>query len=501
MSRRIGFLHAAAVVNHENDGSPELFRVQGWALAIEGDRYVQSYTDGRSLMEALAMRSEPLRLFACGDREVVQLLADGVRGVKFGAVRGGTVIACSFLQGHVVIQNAASLFGGVTLKELVEVAGPTVLSDPEEVAINGLKAILILSETLERITGTPAVGGTRRTAAGLALCALERIAGRLPVHLEHGEAHRGGRCEAYQVGVERGAVHYDVNSSYPAAFVDAPEQDVLLHVKVKVKARTWLPPFFHAPGVKLYFPTGSVETWVMASNLERYIEPHNKGEWRIERVLERVPFGMGWIKRVAPFMAEVYRERMEAKKRGDLTGAVARKAILVGAYGKMGTSGTVELAGLRARPPRDGIYYRLEEQQYLSFREVKKVDAKRRANFLFASWITDNGRARLFDALSRTVPIYCDTDAVYAGSGEPGAVGSGLGEWKIEGTGTMLVRNTKDYRFNEITKRKGGEFQRAATLKAWAKNGRIVTVERNRRTAYDKRTVLEDGSTIPIHIT
>jgi hypothetical protein len=199
-------------------------------------------------------------------------------------------------------------------------------------------------------------------------------------------------------------------------------------------------------------------------------------------------------------MRELYLERLEAKKRKDLAGSVARKAILVGAYGKLATNGTVELAGIRARPPRDGIYYRLEQQQYLAFREVRKADAKRRANFLYAAWITDNGRARLFDALSRTTPIYCDTDAVYAGSGEPGTVGTGLGEWKIEGTGSLFVRGTKDYRFGSITKRKGGEFQRAATLKAWARNGRIITVERNRRTAYDKRTVLKDGSTIPIHI-
>lgn len=114
-------------------------------------------------------------------------------------------------------------------------------------------------------------------------------------------AYVASRVEVFRPSCER-ANYYDVNSSFPASMtLDQPGRmfDVttripdsglfLAHCQVTVP-EVYIPPLpYRAKGGRIYFPTGSWDAWLMASDVEYLLSKGGK-IGRVEKVLRFQPF-------------------------------------------------------------------------------------------------------------------------------------------------------------------------------------------------------------------
>ncbi len=281
-------------------------------------------------------------------------------------------------------------------------------------------------------------------------------------------------------------------------------------LKVRVKVETdYAAPFWlrHRTGKanyeKLIFPRGVFETYVFRSSLERYII--DSPSVISVSILERHPLEASWLVRVAPYVGRVYETRAKAKAAGDKAMAYATKIFLNALYGKLGTKDTRETLILKDKPPtpgRDGkaVIYKMPGDLWAGFVTVKSSP---KANYKMAAFVTCNARARLFAALERAGnALYCDTDSVYLppGSPAPENIGSGLGQWKEEARGDMVLRGAKDYVFNGKEVLKGGNKYYQHTLRSTLAGKPVREIVRTRASAYDKREILEGGDTLPLTV-
>ena len=246
-----------------------------WGLAIEGEDY-RRFDTTAELGLFLRQRAGELLVYCHHDFDVLQLLNDGadvtVRDVRSGRVLRAQVEGTEWRNSHALFPSS--------LKEILAATGQAKPELDELEARNvadtvgALAAFEQLDERYAQSFGVRPLGGTRLTAASVAFAAAESIAGRLPRDLSTREAYRGGRVEAFRVGPCGPARCYDINSSYPAAFLDLPERDELLLLDVEVKTDGPGPLAWADYQDKLLFPQGRFESWCLRSSYERYLQPH-----------------------------------------------------------------------------------------------------------------------------------------------------------------------------------------------------------------------------------
>ena len=515
-------------------------RTRFWGLALEGGEY-HRYETTRDLMEALAKYPD-LRVYNHHDYDPCQAIVDRyIPDDLF--MRGGRILRCKL--GGAVWSNSHALFPD-KLSKILEACGsqklPLACSDhsckqpghrldprpkkcPEcksfggshdfydscgpcreslsernrSDCIDALSAFLRLGREYFAECGVDPVRDGLTTAASAAFKAAEMAAGPLPVDLRHREAYRGGRTEAFYVHprpVE--ADSYDINSSYPAAFVDLPEFDWLLHCRVQVTKDDAPRPFFRENDREegLIFPAGRFETWFTASNYERYYSQHS-GIKRVE-VLSKVPVDLRWLKRLAPMISRLFRKRQECEDRPALKYAL--KIFLNSIYGRLGMRPVrIETKRMSRVPDRGEVtsFFELGRHDYLTFSERYTVP---KANYPMAAAITDNARARLYDGMRRIPTLYGDTDSIYApkGSKFPLPLGTGLGQWKYEKTGSLRIRTVKDYEFAGESHRKGGGRNTQWTIRLALAKRPPLRIDKRRKKRYSKRRVRGNGTTSPL---
>lgn len=472
-----------------------------WGLAIEGEGY-ERFESSEELWRYLEQRTDRLCIYAHTDYDALCLLNDGIPlGIR--DVRGGKILRGSGPQKH-EWRDSFAVFPS-TLAEILACGGfekPSLDElDARNVAdtVDALKAFRQLEVKFERAFHVRVLGERSLTGASLAMRAAELVAGPVPVDLRWREAYRGGRVEAFRVGYCGKADAWDVNSSYPAAFLDLPETDELLYMKVTVETEGPAPLFVDGEE-KLLFPAGTFYTYCLRSSYERYIAPF-AGVKRV-RVLERLPIDCGWLRAVGDGLVRpAFELRAEAKRRGDKALAYACKIALNSVYGRLGLKPLRERAilGDRVAAGGDVPYYPLRDGRFLSF---VKTRVKPKANYPYAAAITCNARARLYAGLRAAgAPLYCDTDSVYLPAGTELDVpqGDGLGEWSCDGRDQdLIVIGCKDYSYGGKVSRKGGDRYYRWTLKSIAAGRPVRAVFRSRRSEYDKREVLASGATLPL---
>lgn len=473
-------------------------RTKFWGLGIEGEPY-HRFETSHEFARFVTNYPKPLRLFHHHDFDILQLMVDGVYP-KIHAVRSGRVIDASL--GGVQLRNSYALFP-TKLAEILDAAGyqKKELDDLDARnygdTVEALDALEQISRHYFDLWGVDALRGKHLTAASCAFTACEALAGKLPVCLTDRDAYRGGRVECFQVGDCGEAESYDINSSYPFSFVDAPESSELIwaHVSHGEEISPW---FDRNSTDKLLFPRGHYETAFFSDVYERYIRPH-VGAHTL-RITRRVRVDLSWLRRVGVLLSDAYAMRQRAKATGNGALAYSVKIGINASYGRLGMRPSRQIAQYRdaGRKPSswdDFTSYKLPDGQEIVFREVK---SRPRANYHYAAYITDNARGRLFDGLRRAVdPFYCDTDSVKCRKlGEnPPETGEELGQWKFEGKETLRIESVKDYLSGSTIKRKGGSGGYQWTLKRLLMGKPVLNVPRIRRTTYNKRAVLPDGST------
>jgi hypothetical protein len=481
-----------------------------WGCALETGEY-HRFESTADLVEWLSWMPQ-MRLYHHHDFDICQMITDGV--IPSGLQARGTRIVRSKLGIHDLV-NSHALFPA-PLAKILEAVGSKKLplgidGHPVDCAcagcavalgernrsdcVEGLRAFLQISDAYEDACGINPIRGGYTTAAGAAFRAAEDYAGDLPVCLERRSSYRGGRVEAFRLRDCGEADCWDINSSYPAAFVDIPPVDWLIHAEVAVKNEDSPRPFFREGSEGLIFPAGKFRTWFFASNYERYYEPH--GGIEAVRVLEKVPVDFSWIHRVSPLVSRIYADRVATKSDAM---RFAKKIFLNSIYGRLGLKENRQVVRHTEDLPAEEDYtaYKIPQGGYLTFVDVP---GKPKANYEFAAAITDNSRARLYAAMMSAHTYYCDTDSVYC---KPGTFrsreGAGLGEWKYEGSAHLKIRTVKDYEFGAKEVRKGQNKTRTiwtVKLALAGEGARGVGIKR-RRTRYNKRRVRSDGSTAPL---
>lgn len=475
-----------------------------WGLAIEGEGY-RRFETSEEMWGFLEQREEPLCIYTHSDFDLLQLLNDA-QPLAIGDTRSGKILRARGPGKH-QWRDSWALFPS-TLAKILECAGiaKPSLDDLEERNVADTEGALIAFRQLEasfhEAFGIEALCGNVLTSASLAMKAAESVAGKVPVDLRCREAYRGGRTEAFRVGDCGAADCWDINSSYPASFLDLPEEDELLRMRVTVQTDGPAPLFLEqsdAERAKLLFPAGTFYTWCMKSSYERYL-----GHWpgiTSVKVTDRVPLDMTWLNTVGRDLVDhAYTLRAQAKREGNSALAYACKIALNSVYGRLGMKALREVAllGDKVASGDDVTYYKIP-QGFLSFRKVLVTP---KANYPYAAAITCNARARLYDGLMRAEePFYCDTDSVYlpAGQALDVAQGEGLGEWQREGEDKPLnVIGCKDYVYGDKVARKGGDRSYRWTLKTLAAGKNVRAIFRGRKSVYDKREVLAGGATLPL---
>lgn len=362
---------------------------------------------------------------------------------------------------------------------------------------DGLTCFLRLDEIFSRIVDVSPL--ERGTIAGTSFRAAVQCAGEpLPVEQRFLEAYRGGRVEVFNTQKQI-CDKFDINSSYPFSFVDCPQRDLLL--RVRVRTNDFFCPLYDASTTEsLLFPNGNFESWVYQSNYDKYIAPHVTST-RI-KVLEKHEVDFTWMKNVVPLIEKLFRKKNEAKQNGDKAIETAAKLLLNSMYGRIGLKGESERARiLDYFPDRDdATIYRLRKGRYLVFDSILR---ETKSNYAFAAFITDNARARLYRSFVGSNAVYGDTDSVFTKGGRHWfdkfeTSGNGLGEWKFEGRDSFKALNVKDYMWGDEETRKGGKEFMQWTLKTLGSGKTPHKIERNRISELTKRKVLESGETVPL---
>lgn len=140
------------------------------------------------------------------------------------------------------------------------------------------------------------------------------------------------------------------------------------------------------------------------------------------------------------YINHFYDERLIAKANGDTAGDIFAKLFMNSCYGKFASNPENYHEYMLSSPHRfvehlkEGYsdYHDWGDGRRLLWRKLP-VERHRYYNIATAASITGLVRARLFKDLCRVrEPLYCDTDSIGAADVSALAIGSKLGQWKIE---------------------------------------------------------------------
>lgn len=467
----------------------EIPKTKFWGYAdISGYKKFQT---SNALLRFLE-KTEPKTILHHTNFDVLQLLVDGAKDIQFLKSHNGKFITTKL--GIHTLLNSYSPFP-LAMRDIFAAFGykKTDLGQLDkrnyDDCVLGLECFLKLDSIFTELVGVSPL--QKGTIAGTGFGAAEAVAGKMPKDLRFLEAYRGGRVEVFDTRKAQ-LNGFDINSSYPRSFIEAPESDELWHIGVWTK--DWHCPFFDEfSDDLLLFPNGKFTSWVYKSNWEKYIEPYAE-KTRI-KVLKKYKINLSWITRLKDLIHHIY------DKKNISEGAVklACKLLLNSLYGRIGLRGSSERARfLDYKPDGDNITLYKIGKRWLSFDSVLREP---RSNFPFAAYITDNARARLYQGFKLHIPSYGDTDSIYTKTKKEDfrlVVGRGLGEWSHTGYGSFQARNVKDYVWKNAEVLKGGKGKTVWTLKRLASGKGAVEVVKTRKTELRKRIVLPNGETIPI---
>lgn len=516
--------------------SGERPRTKFWGVALDlpnAPRY-ERFATTKHLWKYLEGIRTPLTLYHHHDYDALQALMDGAP-IKIVDVVGGKILRSIGPCKH-EWRNSLKLFDS-PLHEILTACGykkPPLEADghPEDCpchlcdealeirnridTLGALDSFKQLSAKFESVWGVYPLGSKFKTAASVSFAAAVKVAGPLPQWLENREAYRGGRVEAFRVGHCGQADQWDINSSYPFAFLDLPRTDKLYYANVDIRGDNGPAPFAHVTDdsgdarTKLLFPSGRFSTAFWASNYERYIKAH--GRIKGMEVTQTLKADFGWLHELHGLIQGAYDCRQRVKKT-DPALAYACKLGLNAIYGRLGMKDQrqVPIYSDRVASGGDVVAFdfgptRPAKERILSFVDIHTEPS---ANYLFAGAITDNARGRLYDAMRRAGDtFYCDTDSVYLAAGKPfpSRQGGDLGAWKFEGSRNLHVTGLKDYLWGYPesgigpvykTTLKGGDGYFEWTLKKALGRGTVKQVKKSRSSEYDKREILPSGNTVP----
>lgn len=439
---------------------------------------------------------EPCRLLHHSGFDVIQLLLDGHDDLRILKSHNCKII-CSSWRRHVMV-NTHAIFP-TSLASIFSAFGYQKTSLDEldkrnyDDCVIGLRCMMELDALFLELIGISPLD--RGTIAGTAFSAAEKIAGKLPKDLRYLEAYRGGRVEVFDCE-ERLARKFDINSSYPFSFVDAPESAELL--LCRVKSDDWHGPFYDCRNMdNLMFPVGSFETWIYRDTLDRYILPYCNPSVTI---LEKTTVDLTWLTRTIPLILNLFNLKAKSKANGSGGMEYVCKILLNAMYGRIGLKGESERARIMTYCP-DGDNLTSYQLGWNTFLVFDKINREPRSNYPLAAWITDNARGRLFAGIKQTQALYVDTDSVFTTKGEPSPCGSLLGNWKAEGEKIFKANNVKDYYWDGKRKLKGGERSIQWTLKRFARGESVLEQERQISGNWKKRRRLPDNTTEPLTVT
>jgi hypothetical protein len=358
---------------------------------------------------------------------------------------------------------------------------------------DALECFLKFDAIFERVLGVSILRSN--TLSGAVFRAAQKQVGPMPTETRFLESYRGGRTDVFNTEVHPAVSCFDINSSYPKSVLECEPTETLL--ELTVDCREFYAPFFDADTTeKLVFPNGKFRTWIFESNLERIRADGLKAKIKIR---SRAKLDFAWLYNLKPFIQKLYDLKSNAEN--DALRECAKLG-LNSFYGRIGLKPEFEVCRvLDYKPDFDEVtIFPLGKRRFLCFWNVVKLNTK--SNYAFASFITDNARARLFNALRRVNAIYCDTDSVFtldAGAVSKLDIGPKCGQWACKGQGAFQAFAPKDYVFDNTVRIKGGIEKTQWTLKMLAAGLPPRLITRHRLDATDgKRIPRPDGWTEPI---
>lgn len=295
----------------------------------------------------------------------------------------------------------------------------------------------------------------------------------------------GGRCEAFETGVIKGAFHgFDINSSYPDVMrrvlhpvSDAPTYEKRItpnthFAHIRAYSNGALPVRTRDGGIA--FPVGERDFFACIHEIKAGLET---GTLRIKHVYESMYFKAETT--FDRFIDDFYAKRLEAADNGDEIMKLFYKLVMNSSYGKFAqdprkyerwifdppelpsplycaTCNEAYKIGRGKYEPCDtcqtkrtdahGWYLHTErEGKYIYARPQKLFSRSGFFNCATAASITSAARASLLYAINGcSRPIYCDTDSLICEGLEPDIGGrvvldtKALGAWKHEFTGAEL---------------------------------------------------------------
>lgn len=494
-----------------------------WGLAVKDEGY-RRFSTTAEICAYLLSREDPLMIYNHHDFDVLILLMEGAP-IKIQHVRGGKVLSARL--GVHEWRNSFAIFES-KLEKILASCGFQKRSldqlDERNIddTVSALASFEILNERFANLFGIAPLGGKYLTAASVAFAAAERISGPLPVDLRRRDLYRGGRTEAFRLGNCGIAKCYDIRSSYPSCFLNVPNSDTCYVVDIEVDRKAFIPPVYQWTDNrdKLLFPVGKFRAMLWGSVYEEFIRP--LGSVKRFHVVDSFKIDLRWLQSLGPIMEQAYLMRANADSIGDSPTKDACKIFINSIYGRLGMKVERERCYHGDNAPNgDFTRYKFPDGRMLWFYKTSGKTVK--ANFFYASYITDRARGKLLKGLTSVVePYYCDTDSIYCK--DPGSldVGPSLGQWKYEGEALLKVFGAKDYIFGEKRTIKGGlpcdscqrvmrkaTFSRCAecggkgelatqmTLKTLLRYGEVKGRKREGTTDYTKRAVYSSGRTAP----
>lgn len=427
--------------------------------------------------------------------DVIQLLLDGA-DINILKSHNGRLIKCSL--GEHVFTNTFSCFP-VALAKIFAAFGhkKTELDRLDkrnyDDCVVGLECFLAMDDKFQRLIGVSPL--QKGTIAGTGFGAAELVAGRMPKDLRFVNAYRGGRVELYDAR-QTMCSNYDINSSYPKSFIDAPKMAKLFHVTVRT-GDYYCPLFDAGTNERLVFPNGCFNSWVYDYNLDKYLIPN----WTKTslKILSRHEINFRWFEKLRELIQVLFERKQTTTDKAERE---CCKFALNAFYGRIGLRGESEQARiLNYELDGDDITrFYIGKKRWLTF---NKVNRESRSNYPFAAFITDNARARWYQSAVQNRALYGDTDSVFSPN-KPGQfvgrIGEGLGEWSFKKTAVLRARNVKDYEFDGKETLKGGKDHLMWTLKQFASGGTVESVHRTRQTTLQKRLLFPDGTTQPLTV-
>lgn len=436
---------------------------------------------------------EPKTLLHHANFDIIQLLVDGTEEIYPLKSHNNKLITCKW--GEHITLNSYSVFP-VSLGSIFKAFGykKTELGQLEkrnyEDCVNGLDCFLRLNDLVKHLCYIEPL--KKHTVAATGFAAAELVAGKMPKDLSKLEAYRGGRVEVFDTR-EFEASKYDIGSSYPRSIIECPEESELWEVEISTK--DWFGPLFAADeNDRLLFPNGKFRSYVYEHNWINYINPY--AENTKIKILKRTKVDLSWVTRLRDLIETIY----ERKETSDGGIKLACKFLLNSMYGRIGLKGESERCRImNYEPDGDNITcYPIGNGRFLVFDTVLREP---RSNFPFAAWITDNARARLYQAFVENKALYGDTDSLFTSEKEfKGDIGNQCGQWKFEGRESFQAQNVKDYLFGSNEVRKGGSENITWTIKRFASGNTAKKIVRERKTGLLKRIVNADGTTEPHRI-